>query len=114
MKKRPAELFLRDILKYISEIELYIKGVSKEEFLKSRALQAITERDLEIIGEAVKNIPDDLKIKYSSVPWKKIAGIRDVVIHDYFGVDLDIVWIIAKNQLSDLKKEVEKILELEF
>jgi uncharacterized protein with HEPN domain len=70
-------------------------------------------RSLEIIGEAVKKLPDDLRLKYPLVEWKDIAGMRDVLIHDYFGVDYELVWDVITNEISVLKIHIEKIIEIE-
>ena len=67
-------------------------------------------RNLEIIGEAVKNLPDDIKKDYPEVEWRKIAGLRDILIHAYFGVDLEVIWDIVKNKVPELKEMVRKIL----
>lgn len=79
--------------------------------MKNMQLQDAVTRRLEIIGEAVKNLPADLKEKYPKVPWKQIAGTRDVLIHEYFGTDFDLVWKVVKKELPQLKKETLKILE---
>jgi uncharacterized protein with HEPN domain len=68
-------------------------------------------RNLEVIGEAVKNIPPEIRSKYPEVPWRQIAGFRDVVIHHYFGVDLNIVWTVIRKHLKELKPKIERILE---
>ena len=68
-------------------------------------------RRLEIMGEAAKNIPEDFRNKYCEVPWKQIAGMRDVLIHGYFGVNLERVWIVVERDLPDLKQKISKILE---
>ena len=89
--KKDIRVFIQDILESIKLIEDYAKGVSEEDFLdKDNNLQmkdAIIRR-LEIIGEAVKNIPDGFKRKYPNIPWKQISGMRDILIHEYFGVKL--------------------------
>lgn len=77
-------------------VEKYAKGVSQAEFSKNRALQDAIIRRLEIIGEAVKNLPDSFRTKNPEIPWKKIAGMRDVLIHEYFDVDLILTWKVGE------------------
>ncbi len=107
--KRELRLFIEDILESIRLIEKYIGNLSKEDLNNNQGLKDSLVRRLEIIGEAVKNIPDDFKEKYSQVPWKKIAGLRDIIIHTYFNIDLDITWEIIKKDLPDLKEKILKI-----
>ena len=107
--KRDIGLFIEDIFENIRDIESFSKDLTKEEFFNSKLKQNAIIRSLEVIGESVKNIPDSFRNKYPNVPWKIIAGFRDVLIHSYFGVDLDRVWNIIKFDLSALKKEIEKI-----
>lgn len=108
--KKP-EIFLKHILECIEEIEKYTKKVSRERFLQTTQLQDAVVRRLEIIGEAVKNLPTAFRDKYSEVAWKKIAGLRDILIHQYFGVDLNLVWKMVKRNLPGLKKKILKILD---
>ena len=91
----------------IKDIESYSKNVSKSKFFKDNQLQDAIVRRIEIIGEAVKNIPNNLKNKYTEVSWKEIIGTRDIFIYQYFGVDLEIVWNIVKRDLPDLKKKLK-------
>ena len=104
--KRELQLFIGDILDSIVLIEKYIGDVSKEDFDNNQELKDSVVRRLEIIGEAVKNIPDDLIERYPEVSWKKIAGLRDIIIHAYFNIDLDITWNIIKKDLPDLKQKM--------
>lgn len=83
----------------------------EREFISNKDIKDANIRRLEIIGEAVKNISKKLREKYKEIEWNKIAGTRDKVIHNYFGVNLEIVWTIIKEDLPDLKKKVEKILK---
>ncbi len=112
MKKDPV-IFLDHILQSIKNIEEDTAGFSKEQFLSRRTIQDAVIRNIEVMGEAAKNIPDDFRRKYESVPWKEIAGTRDKVIHGYFGVDLNIVWDVIRADLPKLKKEIKHILEQE-
>lgn len=105
------KIFLKHIIENISLIEKSLQGIRKEDFFKDRDKQDANLRRLEIIGEAVKNISKELKTNYSSIPWRSIAGTRDKLIHEYFGVDLEITWSIIKKDLPLLKKEIEKILK---
>ena len=106
--KKPL-VYLDHILESISLIQDYTKALSKSKFLKYIGTQDKVIRRLEIIGEAVKNIPASIKIKHPKVEWKKIAGMRDVLIHDYFEVELDLAWDTVKKDIPILKKQIEKI-----
>lgn len=110
MKKDP-KIFLQHILDSIAEIEKNINNISEEKFSRSTQIQDAIIRRLEIIGEAAKNIPENIRQKYNFIPWKKIAGSRDVLIHQYFEVDLEAVWDSATKDLPKLKQDIKTILE---
>ena len=97
------EVYLRHILDAISNIEKFMEDVSKEAFLSNVEKQYAVLRGLEIIGEATKNLSENLKINYPQVPWKEIAGMRDKLVHQYFGVDLELVWETVRRELPELK-----------
>ena len=106
---RDVGLFIEDILKSIENIEEFSKNLDEEKFSKDNLRQSAIIRQLEIIGEAVKNIPDSFRKKYPKIAWKDIAGLRDILSHAYFGVSMDRVWNIIEKDLPILKKEIEKI-----
>lgn len=91
-------------------IEEYSQGVSQTDFFKNRPLQDAIIRRLEVIGEAVKNLPMPFRSKYAQIPWKKIAGMRDILIHEYFDVDLVLTWRVVKQELPPIKKRLAEIL----
>ncbi|MEA2089905.1 MAG: DUF86 domain-containing protein [Thermoproteota archaeon] len=109
MRKDP-KFFLRHILESIRWIEEYTEGISKDDFLRLTKVQDAVIRRLEIVGEAVKNLPSEFREKYLDIPWRQIAGIGDVLIHGYFGVDLDLLWNVVKKDIPDLKQKISKIL----
>lgn len=110
MKKDP-KVFLGHILECIELIEIYIKGQTSDSFKSSIQLQDSLIRRLEIIGEAIKNLPEPIKKKFPEVSWKNIAGMRDILIHEYFGVDLDLTWRVITNEIPKLKKQIQSILK---
>ena len=107
--KRDIGLFIEDILKSIKNIEEFSKNLNREKFSKNNLRQSAIIRQLEIIGEAVKNIPLSFREKYPQIVWKDIAGFRDILSHAYFGVNLERVWNIIENDLPKLKEEINKI-----
>ncbi len=109
--KRTQELYIGDILESIEKIERYVKGFTEKNFYQDSQLQDAILRRLEIMGEAVKNISQNFRIKYPEIPWKNIAGLRDVLTHEYFGVNLKRVWKIIKEDLPELKEKISKILK---
>lgn len=107
--KRDINLFIQDILDNINNIESFSKGLNKEKFENDKLKQNAVIRSLEIIGEATKNIPDSFRKRYPKIPWRKIAGFRDILSHAYFGVSMDRIWNIIEIDLQKLKKEISKI-----
>jgi uncharacterized protein with HEPN domain len=108
MRKDPS-VFFEHILECIALIEKYLKGKTRADFISSKQLQDSVIRRIEIIGEAVKNLPESVKNEYPEIPWKEIAGMRDMLIHEYFGVDLVLTWAVAKENIPELKKNITKI-----
>lgn len=111
--KRDIILFIEDIFESIKRIEDFTKDFSEEDFCDNKMVQDAVVRNFEIIGEAVKNIPENFRKKYSKIEWKDIAGLRDKLTHAYFGVDLERIWGVVKNDLPKLKKEIKNILKKE-
>ena len=106
-------VFLKHILDAIDIIEDYLKGRSYEEFKNNRMLQDAVIREIEIIGEATKNLSAEFRDKYPEIPWRQMAGMRDKLIHGYFGVDLGAVWDTATKDIPSLKEKLREILEKE-
>lgn len=109
MTKHKDLPYIQHILDAIEDIEESVRNFSEEQFGKNKDVKDSNIRRLEILGEAVKNISDSLKKKYPKIPWKEIAGTRDKMIHQYFGVDLEIVWNIITKEIPKLKKEIKQI-----
>ncbi len=107
---RSDQVYLKHILDAIEKIESYI-SVGRDVFMSTSHWQDAVIRQLEIIGEATKGLSQDLRVRHSEVPWRRIAGLRDVLIHNYMGVDLTAVWEITQRNLPVLKEQVQVILE---
>ena len=107
---RDYKVSLEDILEAAQKIRGYTEGLSETTFsADSKTLDAVV-RNLEIIGEAVKKIPNDIRSAYPEADWKKIAGLRDILIHEYFGIDPEIIWDILQHKLPALEQQVKRIL----
>ena len=104
------KLYLSHILDSCSNILEFIKDIDYNTFIKKRLIQSAVIRELEIIGEATKNLSNDIINHSKEIPWKKLAGMRDKLIHGYFTVDLKEVWITTKKDITILNKSIEKIL----
>lgn len=108
MNKDPL-FFINHILENINDIELFSQGLTKEQFEKDKLRQKAIIKSIEIIGEATKNISKEIMIAHPEVPWKEIIGTRDILIHQYFGVDFTVVWKIITKDLSVFKKQIINI-----
>jgi len=104
--KRNIKLYLQDILESILVIEKYTNQITDKEFYSNLQIQDAVVRRLEIIGEAVKNLDENFRNKYAEVPWRKIAGMRNVIAHEYFAIQLKRIWDVVKKDLPDLKPQV--------
>lgn len=113
MSDRTDTDFLSDIQEATRRVRVYTTGMTYEAFLADTKTQDAVIRNLEIIGEATKNLSAELRTRYPDVPWKGMAGVRDRLIHHYFGVNLDIVWHIVTVELSDVALKIEEIIHRE-
>ncbi len=112
-KERKYRLFLEDILTSMNRIAEYIKGLDFNEFKSDYKTVDAVIRNFEIIGEASKNLPEELKKKYPEIPWNEMYLMRNRISHEYFGVDYEILWDVASNYLPENKSQIEEILKKE-
>src|SRR5690606_8927289 len=103
-------VYLQHIIESMDYIASYVVS-GKDEFMNTRLIQDAVIRNLEIIGEATKNLSKNIRTEFNDIPWREMAGLRDVLIHDYFGVDLFTVWGVVEKELPRLRKEVAKIMD---
>jgi uncharacterized protein with HEPN domain len=107
---RDQTLYLKDILAAIESIEQFVAGMSFEAFQADDKTLSAVVRKLEIIGEATKRVPDEVRLSHPSIPWREMAGMRDKLIHFYFGVDHQLVWKTVKERLPSIKPDIIRIL----
>jgi uncharacterized protein with HEPN domain len=110
MSKRPVDLLLIDIFQAIDRIERYIKNLSFDGFSDDQKSVDAVVRNLEIIGEAANRLPDEFKEKYSEIEWHKVVGLRHRIVHEYFGIDLELIWQILHKDLPGLKQKITQII----
>lgn len=109
----PGTEYLSHIIDEINYLKSHTKGLTRDKFINDETLQRAFVRSIEIIGEATKKLPDELKQNYPNIEWKAVAGMRDKLIHDYFGIDYDIVWDVVINKIPQLHKEIRQIIDKE-
>ncbi len=110
-EQRDCRDYLEDIIDSVIDIDQFIRGMDFETFAEDKKTINAVIRSLEVIGEATKNIPESIKKKYPSIPWKTMAGMRDKMIHEYFGVDIEILWATATEDIPALKPLIQKVLK---
>lgn len=110
MSSRDWKFRIEDILRAIDKIEIYLNRMTLAQFKKNELVMDAVVRNLEIIGEASKNIPVAVRRAYPEIPWDQMKGMRNILIHEYFGVDVKIVWHTAKKYLPPLRKQLKSIL----
>jgi uncharacterized protein with HEPN domain len=109
---RDYNLHLEDILEAIGKIKTYMGGMSRQDFLKDEKTRDAVLRNLEVIGEAAKGVPEEIRAQHPGIEWRKMAGLRDILIHHYFGIDLEIIWDIVENKLDELETQIKTALPL--
>ncbi|MEN4006837.1 MAG: DUF86 domain-containing protein [Methanobacteriaceae archaeon] len=108
--KRDISIYLKDILENMERIETFTSGKNYDDFSNDEKTHFAVIRCIEIIGEATKHVPDSIRHKYPEIPWKDMAGMRDKVIHFYFGVNLERVWLTVTEDIPEIKPLIEKVL----
>ena len=111
MKTKNHRLYLEDILEALEKIQRYVKGLNYDTFAKNDMAVDAVIRNLEIIGEAAKNLPEDIKNKNADIPWKRMIGLRNIAVHEYFGVDLSIIWEVVTKNLPETKAKIAELLQ---
>jgi len=103
--------YLIDILESALEVEMFIAGMSYDDFFRDKKTINAVIRSLEVMGEAAKRVPEEIRVKYPEIPWKRMAGMRDKLIHEYAGVDMETVWDVATEELPAIKPMLEQLKE---
>ncbi|MGG6269721.1 HepT-like ribonuclease domain-containing protein [Leptolyngbya sp. AN03gr2] len=111
---RSVRLYLQDIVDSCTKILQYVEGLTVEEFFADVRTYDAVMRNLQIIGEATKNVPNQLREKYPEVDWRKIAGLRDIITHAYFQVDDEVIWTVVQQRIQPLQTQIQNLLVQEF
>lgn len=109
MPERDADILLEDITNALGKIERYVAGLGRAQFLQDEKTIDAVVRNLEVIGEAVRWLPAEFKERNNAIPWLQIAGLRNRIVHDYFGLDLEIIWQVIQNSLPELKQLLSQL-----
>ena len=112
-ENREFILYLEDMMESMMRIEEYLNGLNFRHFKMNQMIVDATIRNFEIIGEASKNVPKDIQEKYHEIPWRKMYGLRNLIAHEYFGIDYEMIWEIAKNNLTHNRIDLARIIEIE-
>lgn len=110
MCERDYSIYVKDMLENMEKTERFTKDLNYEDFIRDEKTHYAVVRCIEIIGEAAKHIPEEMRKKYPGIPWKDMAGMRDKVTHFYFGVNLEKVWLALKKDISELKPLIKEVL----
>ena len=110
MSDRPVDLLIEDILEAIRRIESYVSDASKESFLADQMMQDAVIRNITVIGEIVSRLPEYFTISQSKIPWSRIRGMRNRLVHDYLGIDLELVWEVTQKDLQEFHRQIQGIL----
>ena len=106
---RDSHIYLSDMLHAIAHIGAYIEGLEKESLIKDTMRFDAVIRNLEVLGEAAKGVSEEIREQHPEVPWREMSGFRDILIHQYFGIDVDIVWDVITSKLPELRNALEEI-----
>lgn len=107
---RDYKFYLNDIIDAIKKVQKFTKGLSYSDFYKNEMLIDAVIRNLEVIGEATRSIPSEFRKRFPDIPWARMSALRNILIHEYFGVDTEIIWDIVSNKIPELKKGISTVL----
>jgi uncharacterized protein with HEPN domain len=107
---RDYRVFLDDIMEAVGKIFEYTQGFTRDQFLTDRKTVEAVVWNLQIIGEASKNVPEEIRSVYPDLPWRDMTGLRNIIVHQYFEINLDVIWKVIQNDLPNLERQIHRIL----